>query len=182
MTPIENADAPRGNPASAATPATQKAIVQIGMGGPEVLHYVSIPVLEPGEGQVLIRVVAASVNPGDWKFRTGIIFKEAGLKGPGVSGAPPPDASSDKVPGGDLAGHRKARPGRRRFHGGRTGARRAESHGRICKGAEWRLLTVCRRVGRQCCGKTSHIDLRRSGRAWQGRHHGRSVGFRGRRE
>lgn len=82
-------------------PATQMAIVQIGMGGPEVLHYQSIPVLEPAEGQVLIRVIAASVNPGDWKFRTGAIFKEAGLKG---AGAPPPDASAPRVPGGDLAG------------------------------------------------------------------------------
>jgi NADPH:quinone reductase-like Zn-dependent oxidoreductase len=102
--PVADVTMPNGSPAPDATPATQKAIVQTGMGGPEVLQYQSIPVLGPGEGQVLIRVFAASVNPGDWKFRTGIIFKEAGSKGAGFPGAPPPGASASKVPGGDVAG------------------------------------------------------------------------------
>lgn len=91
------------------TPAMQQAIVQTGLGGPEVLQLQSIPVLEPGPGQVLVRVVAASVNPGDWKFRTGSIFKELGPPPGGAPGGPPPGGPpggppQPKVPGGDVSG------------------------------------------------------------------------------
>ena len=40
-------------------------------GGPEVLYVGEAPVPQPGPGQVRVRVVASSVNPIDWKVRSG---------------------------------------------------------------------------------------------------------------
>ena len=48
-----------------------KAIRIHNYGGPEVLKYEDAPRPEPGKGEVLIRVHAASVNPIDWKVREG---------------------------------------------------------------------------------------------------------------
>jgi NADPH:quinone reductase-like Zn-dependent oxidoreductase len=74
--------------ALAATPKEQKAIVQNGSGGVEVMKYQTIPVLEPGKDQVLIKVYAASVNPVDWKMRVGMGGMGGG-EGMGGAGGPP---------------------------------------------------------------------------------------------
>ncbi len=76
---------------SLTVPDTQMAIVQTGNGGPEVLQYQRIPVLAPRAGEVLIKVVAAAINPIEWRNRTG---------GPRPQGG----AVAASVPGGDLAG------------------------------------------------------------------------------
>src|SRR5256885_10096345 len=49
-----------------------RAVVIHETGGPEVLAYEETEAPEPGEGEVLIRVVAASMNPVDWKQRRGL--------------------------------------------------------------------------------------------------------------
>lgn len=77
----------------AETPNMQQAIVQLGNGGPDVLHMQTVPVLRPGSGQILIRVYAAAVNPVDWKMRQG--YK---LGGGTTTGA------SLRIPGFDVAG------------------------------------------------------------------------------
>jgi NADPH:quinone reductase-like Zn-dependent oxidoreductase len=42
-------------------------------GGPEVMRLEDIPVPPVGEGDVLVKLAAASVNPIDWKMRQGLI-------------------------------------------------------------------------------------------------------------
>ncbi|WP_236796722.1 NADP-dependent oxidoreductase [Amycolatopsis sp. GM8] len=50
-----------------------KAINVSRFGGPEVLELVEEAVPVPGAGEVLVRVRAASVNPVDWKVRSGLL-------------------------------------------------------------------------------------------------------------
>lgn len=75
--------------AMSATPESMQAIVQRGTGGPEVLHLETVPVPQPGPGQVLLRVYAAGVNPVDWRMRLPV---QGGVE-------PPP-----RIPGFDVAG------------------------------------------------------------------------------
>ena len=51
---------------------TMKAIVAHEYGGPEVLKYEDVPRPEPNEDQILVRVIAAGVNPVDaWNCACG---------------------------------------------------------------------------------------------------------------
>jgi len=79
----------------AATPlaysATMKAIVAHEYGGPEVLKYEDAPRPEPKEDEILVRVIAAGVNPVDGMIRSGMFAKNQKLTSP-------------MIPGGDIAG------------------------------------------------------------------------------
>src|SRR6266540_4099309 len=74
-----------------------QAIVRTRFGSPDVLELQEIekPVLE--EGQVLVRVRAASLNLGDWHMTRGrpYIIRLIGLR---------QRTPKDRIPGGDLAG------------------------------------------------------------------------------
>jgi len=48
-----------------------KAIRIFAYGGPEVLQLTDIPIPDCGPGDLLVRVVAAGINPLDWKLRAG---------------------------------------------------------------------------------------------------------------
>lgn len=53
-----------------------RAMLLSEIGGPEVLRVEEVPRPEPRDGEVLIRVRAASVNPIDWKQRRGLSPKQ----------------------------------------------------------------------------------------------------------
>src|SRR6476646_6926976 len=53
------------------TQPMMKAVVVHEYGGPEVLHYEEAPRPQPNDNEVLIRVLAASVNPVDTAIRSG---------------------------------------------------------------------------------------------------------------
>src|SRR5215831_13521119 len=61
--------------AESATP-TMKAVVIHEYGGPEVLKYEDIPRPEPKDDQLLVRVMAAGVNPVDGMIRAGMFATE----------------------------------------------------------------------------------------------------------
>jgi NADPH:quinone reductase-like Zn-dependent oxidoreductase len=63
-----------------------KAIVIHGYGGPEVLKYEDYPDPVPGAGEVLVRVAASSVNPFDFKVRSGSLRDFIPITFPAVLG------------------------------------------------------------------------------------------------
>src|SRR5437870_5209247 len=71
--------------------STMKAVVVHEYGGPEVLKYEDTPRPEPKENEILVRVIAAGVNPVDDGLRSGHYAKYFGPKPP-------------FTPGGDIAG------------------------------------------------------------------------------
>ncbi len=77
-----------------------KAAIIKQFGGPEVFSIEEVPKPEPGPRQVLIRVHASSINPVDWKMRTGSHKKLLGAPFPiilGFDAAGTVDAVGDKA-------------------------------------------------------------------------------------
>jgi len=65
---------------------TMKAVVIHQYGGPEVLKFEDVPRPEPKDDQLLIRVVAAGVNPVDGMIRSGMFDKEGNRSFPIILG------------------------------------------------------------------------------------------------
>ena len=63
-----------------------KAAVLHEYGGPNKLRYEDFADPEPGPGEVRVRVLAASVNPVDWKMRSGEAKERFPVQFPGVLG------------------------------------------------------------------------------------------------
>src|SRR6266404_5896639 len=76
---------------SQASTPTMKAIVVHEYGGPEVLKYEDIPRPEPKDDEMLVRVIAAGVNPVDEMIRSGMFAKYE-------------KAAFPMIPGADIAG------------------------------------------------------------------------------
>lgn len=73
--------------AQSTQPMIMKAIVVHEYGGPEVLKYEDTPRPEPRENEVLVRVMAAGVNPVDGEIRSGKYSKFFGPKPPFIPGS-----------------------------------------------------------------------------------------------
>jgi len=71
--------------AQSVTP-TMKAIVIHEYGGPEILKYEDVPRPEPEDDQLLVRVVAAGVNPVDGMIRSGLFAKNGSRAFPIILG------------------------------------------------------------------------------------------------
>src|SRR5260370_30499033 len=74
-------------PQLAPSAPTMKAIALHQFGGPEVLQYEDVPRPEPKTDEVLVRVMAAGVNPVDAQMRAGDWAKMFGPKPPYTPGA-----------------------------------------------------------------------------------------------
>jgi NADPH:quinone reductase-like Zn-dependent oxidoreductase len=64
-----------------------KAIAYNRYGGPEVMELTEVPVPEVPPGYGLVKIHAASINPVDWKLRSGMLKFITGRKFPRIMGA-----------------------------------------------------------------------------------------------
>src|SRR5207244_10262472 len=90
-------------------------------GGSEVLTVVDEPVPAPGPGEVTIRVLAAAVNPIDYKIYSGLLGRDpatlpqrVGMELAGVVTAAGPDANGPLGPlaaGDEVIAYRRDQPG-----------------------------------------------------------------------
>jgi NADPH:quinone reductase-like Zn-dependent oxidoreductase len=63
-----------------------KAVVLHGYGGIDQLRYEDVPTPEPGPDEVLVKVGATSVNPIDWKKRSGAVKDRMPVEFPSILG------------------------------------------------------------------------------------------------
>lgn len=63
-----------------------KGVLMYEYGGPEVLRYEDTEVPEYGDNEVLVRVRATSINPVDWKIRSGAARARFPVEFPGILG------------------------------------------------------------------------------------------------
>jgi NADPH:quinone reductase-like Zn-dependent oxidoreductase len=82
-----------------------RAVVIRATGDADVLRIEDVERPEPGEGEVVIRVQAAAVNPVDWKYRRGLVERELpAVLGEDVSGTVEVSRADGFAPGDDVLG------------------------------------------------------------------------------
>lgn len=81
-----------------------KAVVLHEYGSPSKLKLEDMPDPKPGEGEVLVRVEAVSVNPIDWKMRSGAAKEHFPVSFPGILGRDVAGIVRELGPGAEGAG------------------------------------------------------------------------------
>ena len=82
-----------------------RAVVMRATGGPDVLDIEEVDRPQPDEGEVLIRVRAAAVNPVDWKYRRGVVERLLpAILGEDVSGTVEISRADAFAPGDEIFG------------------------------------------------------------------------------
>lgn len=82
-----------------------RAVLLSETGGPEVLRIEDVPTPQAGDGEVLVRVRAASINPIDWKFRRGLSPKDLpAVLGNDISGTVTQSRAEGFAEGDDVFG------------------------------------------------------------------------------
>lgn len=82
-----------------------RAVLMREAGGPEVLRVEEVDRPEPADGEVLIRVQAASINPIDWKYRRGTMPKQLpAILGNDISGTVERSRAEGFVQGDEVFG------------------------------------------------------------------------------
>lgn len=71
---------------SPSSPETMNAVVLHQYGGADQLKYETVSVPKPGAGEILVRVAAISLNPVDWKLRSGDLKARMPLELPTILG------------------------------------------------------------------------------------------------
>jgi len=79
-----------------------QAIAITEFGGADKLQLIDVPMPEPGQGEILIRVKAAGVNPVDWKIRRGMLKGRMPHKFPLIPGWDAAGIVSRRGPGADF--------------------------------------------------------------------------------
>ena len=119
--------------------AAMKAVRMHKFGGPEVLKYEEISVPRPGQGEVLLRVHAAGVNPVDWKIREG--YRKGATPLPLVPGWDVSGVVEATGPGAPVEGRRRSLRPRRHYQGRLV--RGVHGRPRVGPRAETRLRRPC---------------------------------------
>ena len=82
-----------------------KAVIIHATGDADVLRLEEVERPEPGEGEVLIRVLAAAINPVNWKYRRGLVERKLpAVLGEDVAGTIDVSRADGFAPGNDVLG------------------------------------------------------------------------------
>ena len=149
---------------------TMKAVIQSRYGGPEILQFQEVERPQVGDGEVLVRVHAASIHVGDWVLMTGkpyLMRMATGLRKPKnpipAPTSPAPSRRSAPASSVSRSATRSSAGALARSPSTPSRARTSSSGSRRTSRSSRRPRSGCRRRRRfSCCVTTTSSPARRS--------------------